>query len=271
MSCFPSARRGSSVGNEGEGNFAAHFAGASLLAMLCLACPVLAGTLEGFESGISTAKVSADAASGDHSSDGTNWFNALLNLLVVGFSEAEAYSEGAAPVDTLTWLQQRKSGEAQMSVIRLDAGYQYLRSDVTGRDAGLEIGLRHYALHHRSTRLDERHPADVLRMDQTHLLLRGATQPGVELAFGIGALVIEGDSRNSGPSLTIPMKWRVFDWGAVEFRPAWAEINGHRVSDYDLAIGWLGRFAGLRAGYRHIAAHDSPALRGPYLGLSLYY
>ena len=257
--------------NESEENRASRILSTGLIVALLAVGPALAGTLEGFESAISTPKVSVDAASGEHYSDGTNWFNALLNLLVVGFSEAEAYSEGAAPVDTLTWLQQRKPGDAQMSVIRLDAGYQHLRSDVTGRDAGIEIGLRHYALHHRSTRLDERHPADVLRMDQTHLLLRGATQPGVELAFGIGALVIEGNSRNSGPSLTIPMKWRVFDWAAVEFRPAWAEINGHRVSDYDLAIGWLGRFAGLRAGYRHIAAHDSPALRGPYLGLSLYY
>ncbi len=247
----------------------------SLIVALCLSCTAFAGTFQDFESGIAAPKTASDTSSNQQTSGvqhgGSTWFEALLNLLVVGFSEAEAYSEGAAPVDTLTWLQQRKSGEAQMSVIRLDAGYQCLRSDVNGRDAGLEIGLRHYALHHRSTRLDERHPADVLRMDQTHLLLRGATQPGVELAFGIGALVIEGDSRNSGPSLTIPMKWRVFDWGAVEFRPAWAEINGHRVSDYDLAIGWLGRFAGLRAGYRHIAAHDSPALRGPYLGLSLYY
>ena len=245
-------------------------ASASLIAALCVVGPAFAGTLQDFESGISTPPA-ARTESSDHYSDGTNWFNAFLNFLVAGFSEAEAYSEGGAPVDTLTWLQQRKPGAAQMSVIRLDAGYQYLRSDVTGRDAGIEIGLRHYALHHRSTRLDEQHPADVLRMDQTHLLLRGATQPGVELAFGIGALVIEGDSRNSGPSLTIPMKWRVFDRGAVEFRPAWAEINGHRVSDYDLAIGWLGRFAGLRAGYRHIAAHDSPALRGPYLGLSVYF
>ena len=228
--------------------------------------------LDNFESEISTPRRSAPAAATDTGHHGRlNGFDLFLNLVfgIYADSESSGFSSDTDP--THFNAPPREPGDPQMSYVRLDAGYQNLRSDVTAVDGGIEIGFRNYALHHRTTRFKETQPDDILRMQQTHFLWRATTQPGVEADFGLGYISIEGDRQSSGLSATVPIRWKVQEWAHVELRAAWAEVNGHGVSDYDLAIGLLGRYAGVRIGYRYIDAHNVPALQGPYVGLSLYY
>ena len=235
------------------------------------------GTLKDFESTIATPTPASKTGGQYHS--GTNGFGIFLDLVfgifadsdASGYSEPSSFFEDAGASQTAPTFPRRERGDPQMANLRLDAGYQNLQSDVRAIDGGIEIGSGHYALHHRSTHFYETQPDDVLRIRQTHLLWRATTQPGVEADFGIGYVSIEGSRYSSGISLTVPIRWKINNWSAVEMRAAWAEVNGHGVTDYDLAFGLRQPFAGLRLGYRHIDAHNTPALQGPYIGLSLYY
>ncbi|MEQ1879992.1 MAG: hypothetical protein ABL878_03380 [Burkholderiales bacterium] len=253
------------------------------LALRCIGClaalwipggVAAQGTLETFEREVLAPRASVPAPAAEthfvHSGR-LNGFDLFLNMVFGIYADSE--SPGFSNDTDLTHLNAapREPGDPQMSYIRLDAGYQNLRSDVLAADGGLEIGFRNYALHHRSTRFKESRPDDILRMQQTHFLWRATTQPGVEADFGLGHVSLEGNQRSSGLSATVPIRWKVQEWVHVELRAAWAEVNGHGLSDYDLAIGLLGRFAGVRLGYRYIDAHNVPALQGPYVGLSFYY
>jgi hypothetical protein len=234
------------------------------------------GTLETFEREIATPRAPAStpapaAETNTVHSGRLNGFDLFLNMVFGIYADAESsgFSNDSDP--TQLSAPPREAGDPQMSYVRIDAGYQNLRSDVVAADGGLEIGVRNFALHHRSTRFKESQPDDTLRMQQTHFLWRATTEPGVEANFGLGYLSFDGNQRSSGLSATVPIRWKVQEWVHVDLRAAWAEVNGHGVSDYDLAIGLLGRFAGVRLGYRYIDVHNAPALQGPYVGLSLYY
>jgi hypothetical protein len=226
------------------------------------------GTLDTFEREITRPRAPAPAPATETNtihSGRLNGFDLFLNMVFGIYADSENADS------TLLNAPPRESGDPQMSYVRLDAGYQNLRSDVRAVDGAIEMGFRGYALHHRTTRFKESQPDDTLRMQQTHFLWRATTEPGVEADFGLGYISFEGNQRSSGLSATVPIRWKVQERVHVELRAAWAEVNGHGVSDYDLALGLLGRFAGIRLGYRHIDAHNVPALQGPYVGLSLYY
>ncbi|MFN0039974.1 MAG: hypothetical protein ACKVP2_10730 [Burkholderiales bacterium] len=255
--------------------------GMGWMAVWCFASAAsAAGTLESFEGAISTPPTaSSTTQTGGQAEGGKNGFGLFLNLVFGIFADSDAaeyaeptsFFEEAGVSQTGPVLARRERGDPQLANVRLDIGYQNLQSDVRAIDGGIEIGSGHYALHYRSTHFYETRSDDVLRMQQTHFLWRATTQPGVEADFGIGYLSIEASRHSSGISLTVPIRWKINNWSAVEMRAAWAEVNGHGVSDYDLSFGFLRPFAGLRLGYRYIDARGVPPLQGPYIGLSLYY
>ena len=59
-------------------------------------------------------------------------------------------------------------------------------------------------------------------------------------------------------------------WAGLELRPAWADINGNTIADYELGVVLGPGYVSLRAGYRWTLS-PGEALQGPYAGLSLHF
>jgi hypothetical protein len=163
-------------------------------------------------------------------------------------------------------LRSRMLGEAMLPFLRLDAGYQSVRSDVDAWDWRAEGGYGPIGVHVNHTRYRETEPADTLDLVRVFGLYRMSFGSLLEVDLGLGALTMDsGKGENSSSfAVTLPVLLHPWDFAGLEFRPAWA----HNVSDYDLALvtGW--RFASVKAGYRWVRT-PSYSLDGPYAALCL--
>lgn len=171
-----------------------------------------------------------------------------------------------------------ETGTAGLPYFRSDYRWQYLDSDTGANDYLLEAGYQVLAYCGRFTDYTDRAADEELKIQQHYGLLRfggsndfffeGAFQAGV----GLGAYVIEGIHRNSGPAFTVPIFIYPSDHFGFEFRPAWASINEKAISDYDISVSIGDRFVHVRAGYRWLwVQNEGHWLTGPYAGLSVNF
>lgn len=189
-----------------------------------------------------------------------------LFVLARGVESWQRVRPPAAGVEGTT-VQPRRSGEALIPFVRVDAGYQAVESDVDAIDARLEVGFGPFAVQGRGTHYREDDPDDELDLMQAHALYRMSFGSKVEVDLGVGAMVLSGDDTRHGISGTVPILIHPWEVVGLEFRPAWAGLGGHTVGDYDLAlvVGW--RYLRLRSGYRWLSSGPA-SLNGPTIGLS---
>jgi len=92
----------------------------------------------------------------------------------------------------------------------------------------------------------------------------------LEIQLGLGQFSLEGDTKHSNTSFTLPILYHPTNWLGFEFRPAWTTINGNSIADYDVSIitGW--DYVSLKLGYRAIQSPNE-TLDGPYIGLSIRF
>ena len=162
----------------------------------------------------------------------------------------------------------RRHGEALIPFFRFDIAYQDVESDVTAMDYQFELGYGWIAFFLRSTVYEEKEPDDELEMLQYYGLYRMSINDQVEVDIGIGGIDLSGNESNNGFSTTIPVRYHPSDHYGFEFRPAWSNIKGNSIWDFDLTVlaGW--RYASIRAGYRWVHSPNA-SLNGPEIGISL--
>ena len=109
---------------------------------------------------------------------------------------------------------------------------------------------------------------DELEMLQYYGLYRMSINDQVEVDIGIGGIDLSGNESNNGFSTTLPVRYHPSDHYGFEFRPAWSNIKGNSIWDFDLTVlaGW--RYASIRAGYRW-GHSPNASLNGPEIGISL--
>jgi hypothetical protein len=158
------------------------------------------------------------------------------------------------------------------------ARWQYLEPDLDAQDYLLEAGYKMLAVYGRFTHYEAATTGEDLNIEQYYGLFRlGGSDDfffsgSFQLGLGAGAYVIKGSDEQGGAALTAPIMVYPADWYGIEFRPAWASINGKTVSDYDISVSAGQRFLQMRAGYRWLWVQDEGHwLNGPYAGMSVMF
>lgn len=246
----------------------------------------LAGTLDDFENaaGGGQGKSSTPAprsgtarGPGDGRAPGSGLSDdlagSLLQLVLSGVVEGSRLSlarvqgpEGSS----LAGVAPRASGDADLPGFRLDLARQWVDPDVSALDARIEAGYGPFALQGRHTRFREDSPPDTLSMSYLHGVIRVAPAPILEFAIGMGAGRLSGNASRSGFSTALALTIRPGASLDIRFAPAWTSLERRTIEDYDVSIGFMPRFAGVRVGYRWLKA-GTGVLRGPYVGASFYY
>jgi hypothetical protein len=256
-----------------------HFMYAGCKYILCVFClviligqPIYAGKLDDFEREATEDDDDRQYYVPDDDDD-DSFFEALLGGLfrVLFWSDANEGQQQRDPNRIRPEYRERSNEQPAyyepvlLPSFRLDGGYQNVESDIRAGDLRAELGYHILALQGRFTYYDEEEPADGLWLNYVHGLLRVPLGDGVQLAPGIGAIILAGDNRNSGFSLTAPLLFYWHESFGLEFRPTWSWINENEVNDYDIGVVLGSKHAGLRAGYRWVNS-DGESLDGPYLG-----
>ena len=197
---------------------------------------------------------------------------AISYLVASSFIRVDYYPEGPFQSQVIKdfRLSEREPGEQLIPYFRLDYHYQNIESDVDASDIRLVAGYGGLAFMGRKTFLREDEPFDKLRIDQFYGVLRLSFTDYVELGLGFGEYRLVGKNRNSGFSFTMPVTIQAHKNIAVEFIPAWASINNNEIGDYDLGVLIGTNYISLKTGFRWIESPNDH-LRGPYVGLSIYY
>ena len=247
--------------------------------MVCVLClviligqPTYAGKLDEFEQEATEEEDDARYDVPDDDDD-DSFFEALLGgllrILFFGADDEEHHRQQ----DSNQVRPEYRDGSEQpaydnpvlLPFFRLDGSYQNVESDVRAGDLRAELGYNILALQGRFTYYNEEKPTDELWLNYVHGLLRFPLGDTVQLNPGVGAMILAGDSRNSGFSLTVPILIYPQESFGLEFRPTWSWINENEVDDYDISVVLSSKHAGLRAGYRWVSSDDD-SLDGPYLG-----
>lgn len=182
--------------------------------------------------------------------------------------------------NSMTWmtrngrLDHREPGDVRTPYARFDIDYQDVNGDVEALGWMAEGGYGRLALYARQTRFTEDLPAeagggeDRLRVTHGYVTARAVYESGFAATFGAGGLSLDGEDSNSGFSFTVPMQYRPNEHVAVEFRPAWARVNGNAVTELDFALLGGINHANVKVGWRQL---ESPnvELDGFYTGVSL--
>ena len=161
-------------------------------------------------------------------------------------------------------------GEPAMPLLRLDATYQNVESDVEAIDFRAEAGYGWLALHFNQIHYEEDDTGDELDLRYLHVMFRLPLGSRLEWHMGVGRVSLHGQDENSGDSITSPFIYRPMDWLAVEFRPTWSDINGNSIKDYDLGVHFGRKYKFLKVGYRWIESGDTN-LDAAYIGASFWY
>jgi hypothetical protein len=162
----------------------------------------------------------------------------------------------------------RKSGEALLPFLRLDALYQNVEGDVTAKDIRFEAGYGPLGFQVRRTIYDEKDPITSLELTEYYFLYRMSSGSMVEIDLGLGGTELKGTQFNSGLSVTVPVLYHPSQFFGIELRPAWSSINESSIQDVDAAVLVGMRYISVKAGYRWMRSpHQS--LDGPEAGLSL--
>lgn len=162
----------------------------------------------------------------------------------------------------------RRPGEALIPFARFDAGYQFVASDVSALDLRAEAGYAMAAIQVRRTEYREKEPKDDLETTGIHALYRMSFGNHFEMDIGLGALVLQRDGSRSGFSFTLPILIHPSDRFGIEFRPAWSDLGGSTIQDYDVTVLVGVRYVSARAGYRWVRAGFAH-LDGPEVGVAV--
>jgi hypothetical protein len=164
----------------------------------------------------------------------------------------------------------REPGEPMLPLVRFDAAYHPVESDIEAWDFRLQLGYGPLGFEANQTRYEEEDPPD--RLDLTHLyaLWRLSVTERIELDLGLGAVILEGDEQNAGFSGTTSVLIWPWDWLAVEFRPMWSAINDSHLQEYELGVLVNARYVALKGGYRFTRSPNE-SLDGPFIGVSVRY
>lgn len=165
-------------------------------------------------------------------------------------------------------LRPREVGEALIPLVRFDVSYQDVESDVEAYDYRIECGYGPVGAHVNLTHYREREPHDELDLTRVHGLYRMSFGNSVEMDLGLGAVFMSGDDLHSGFSFTFPLHVHPTRIAGMEFRPAWATVNGGHIADYDLGLLLSYRNASLKIGHRWVK-RTTQSLNGPHIGFSL--
>ena len=264
--------------------------GAALACLVTLcAAPAFAGKLDDFEraatgdgggasrpstppsrTGVTRASPGGRGANADLGSD---LGGALVQLLLTGMVEGSRLSLArlqGPEASSLAGVTPRLAGDADLPTVRLDLARQWVDAGITAGDARLEAGYGPFALQGRYTRYREDDPPDTLSMTYVHGMIRVAPVPAFEFSLGLGAGTLSGNASRSGFSTALAATIRPVGAFDVRIAPTWTSLGQRTVEDYDLSIGFMPKHVGARLGYRWFKAGPE-ILRGPYVGVSLYY
>ncbi|MFO0872349.1 MAG: hypothetical protein U0575_00070 [Phycisphaerales bacterium] len=260
--------------------------GAALACLVTLcAAPASAGKLDDFERATTGDGGGASRPSTPPSRTGVTRFawrgganadlgndlgGALVQLLLTGMVEGSRLSLArlqGPEASSLAGVTSRLAGDADLADGAPDLARQWVDQGITAGDARLEAGYGPFALQGRYTRFREDNPPDTLSMTYVHGMIRVAPVPAFE--FRTGRKHARATSQ-SGFSTALAATIRPIGAFDVRFAPTWTSLGQRTVEDYDLSIGFMPKHVGARLGYRWFKAGPE-ILRGPYVGVSLYY
>lgn len=162
----------------------------------------------------------------------------------------------------------RKSGSFMTPYLRLDGAYLSFEDDLDSWDLLAEAGNGPFAISARRTWFD---PAGEVRnhsVNQLYANLRLSYMGVLELAPGLGIMNVTGPNSDTAFATTLPVKLEISDYAAVEFRPAWSNVRGNDVSDFELSFALGAPHASIKAGYRWLES-DNEEVTGTFIGFSL--
>lgn len=199
------------------------------------------------------------------------FFSGMFSGLLIVPGQA-SWARAANDTPTLSqWnLAPRVPGDPFIPLIRMDAAYQAVESDVEALDGRLQLGYGPLAFEFNGTWFQEEDPSARLEIYHLYGLYRLSYGQNVEIDLGVGGIILDGEELNTGASLTIPFLVRIRDWLLVEFRPAWSEVNDTRIDKYELDVLFNWRSVALKTGYRWLESPNE-SLNGPFVGLSIRY
>jgi hypothetical protein len=256
------------------------------LSMLLAADAALAGKLSDFERDATESRSDDDRDRHDPAGDET-WDDSYLyhhhadssDGIVDGFVAALliwpgqlSWARAATDADALVdWnAEPREPGEPMIPIVRFDAAYQNVESDVEALDLRLQLGYGPLGFEINQTRYEEDEPPDHLDLYRLYGLWRMSYGERIEVDLGLGGIILDGEERNSGFSATTPILIQPWDWLLVEFRPMWSNIHGSHINEYELGLLLNWKWAAFKAGYRWTHSPNE-SLDGPFLGLSIRY
>lgn len=231
-----------------------------------------AGPLADFEE-VATQKNDAPPATvRTHAKDDDDyWLVAVLDIVGDIVSYGGRLSLARVGADSgVGALLPRETGSADLPFFRFDLAYQDMESGVDALDGRLEAGYGPAALQYRLTRMRQARTQERLDLSYVHGLYRISGSDVFEIGIGLGQIALEGEARNSGPSLTLPLNVYPLPEIGIRLVPTWSDINSNSIRDYDASVAYVQRYFSVRLGYREIQSYQE-RLRGPYAGISFHY
>lgn len=264
--------------------------------MICLnaSSVVSAGQLDDFEKAATKRSTSSEKKEHErndhvhHDDDHSSWgefFGAFLGEIVaVVFIESfkgmfsSARHEGQSGSSSVQGpsepehkdAEPRSEGSPRLPFIRTDLNYHRVHSGIEGLDGRVEVGYGPFGLQYRTTRFEEDSSEDDMTLSYVHGLYRFSVKSAFEFDIGLGAVTLEGEDRNSGPSVTFPININPHPNVNIRLVPTWSDIHDNGIGDYDGSIAYVYKSFSLRLGYERVQTHDE-VLQGPYAGISLQY
>lgn len=253
-----------------------------IILVVSLSSPAFSGTLEDFEKDATEKRQHRYDKNEDEDEDEGFWvkfFGAIFGGLFGDDADddddyARSFSRNRrinshSEVPSIN-LKKQVYNEILLPAFRLDSSYQNVKSDIDALDVRAEAGYGPFAMQGRITRYTEEEPSDELDLIQVHGLFRLPVSDQLQVGLGAGALILDGDNRNSGFSLTAPILVYPREFLGIEFRPAWSKIHENPLNDYDLGLVLSHSHVALRLGYRWVRS-ENESLDGPYLGFTFRF
>lgn len=202
--------------------------------------------------------------------DKDDFFLFDLLLTIIDASELSNARLGRSTAHPPEKIELRQPGEPTLPFFQIEENFIRVNSDLSAFDTNLEFGYGPYGLSWRYSIYQEKHPRDELTLSQLHLLLRFSTSSAKELGVGIGSIEIRGNNRNSGFSLTTPLKVYLRPYFGIRIKPSFGWINDNYIGDYDLSLAFTQRYFSAVLGYRFLEANGVD-LNGAYADLTFHY
>jgi hypothetical protein len=254
-----------------------------IIFFLNTSCVLFAGQLDDFEK-TATKNRNTSSENNDDDDDDSFWgeffgeifsvlfiesVKGLFSLIKHGGQLSLARVQGSSD-PAFEDILLREKGSPDLPFFKADINYHLIHSDIDGFDGRVEVGYGPIGIQYRNTYFNEDSPEAHMNLSYVHGLYRVSGSRVFEIDAGIGAMMLKGESRNSGPSITFPINIYPHPNLNIRLVPTWSAINGNGIGDYDGSIAYVRKYFSLRLGYERIQTGDA-VLKGPYAGVSLHY